>query len=297
MRYIFAILLFALCLATPTGLSAAEKIWDVAEQKYISEKSLMDRLGQSRHILLGVQTDNKHHHELAAKIIETLDKAGRNPVILLGNVERSKQNAFAIFTQRHQNSPQVYDATGLDMLLGWADSGAGHWSVVKPLFDMAMLRKLPLIASGLSRYELGEIYRDGPKGLPQDMTSTLRPLLTTPLPKQTAIQMTKDINREYCGTLPPNVVEKFIAASRAQNGLIALNMAATNPKTAVLVASSKHIIRDTGVPRILNELMGKSKIITLLFGEKGQDIPSGQVDYIWYSAAIPHADPCGFLNP
>lgn len=297
MRYIFAILFFALCLTAPKNLSAAEKIWDVAEQKHISEKSLMNKLLQSRNILLGVQADNRHHHELAAKIIETLDKAGRTPVILLGNIERSKQNAFAIFTQRHQNSSQPYDATGLDMLLDWANSGQPLWSAARSLFDMAMLRKLPLKASGLSRYELGEIHRDGPDGYPPDVAGHLRALLIPPLSQQITTQINKEISREYCGNLPPDVVKKFIPATRAQNGLFALAMAGTTPATAVLVASRKHILKEAGVPRILDKLVGKGKAVTLLFGEKGQDMPDEQVDFIWYTAAIPRTDPCGFLNP
>lgn len=293
MRYIVTILFFALCLTAPQNVSAAEKIWDVTGQKYISEKTLMHSLKQSQNILLGIRTDNGQHYKLAARLIGKLAEAGRDPVIILGNVARNKQNAFAIFAQRHQKSKQVYDATGLDMLLNWAKSGQPEWTIVRPLFDMAMLKRLPLKASGFSRFEIGQIHHDGLGGLPQDIKRQLLPLMSQSISQKAESQ----IRQDYCGNLPPKVLERLALIHRAQNGLFALDMTEANHETAVLIAPQKYIVKDTGVPRILQKIGDTDKNITLSFVESGQNIKDRQVDYIWYSAAITRPDPCSFLKP
>ncbi|MBL4801751.1 MAG: ChaN family lipoprotein [Emcibacter sp.] len=267
----------------------------MANQKYISQSALLDRLGQSQNILLGIRPDNIRHHELAAKVIENLDKTGLKPVILLGNVEHDKQNAFAIFNQRHQNSSLEHDATGLDMLLDWSKSGQSNWAIVRPVFDMAMLRQLSLRAGLFSRYEIGQIYRNGLDGLPQNMADRLRPLLIRPLSDKIRIALNKQTRAEHCGKMPPEIIKKFTTLTRAQNSLFALKMATEGARTQILIASERNILKDIGVPRILDSLMGPDKTISLLFLETGQDMPKGKVDYIWHTAARTRLDPCAFL--
>ncbi len=286
MKQIFCIVFFSLLIFVQDARSEDGKIWYVAGQKFISENSLTKHLARSQNILLGLRMDNPDHHVKAAKIIGNLAKKGQKPVILLSYVERNKQNAFAIFTQRHKNSLHNNDATGLDMLLDWSSSGQSDWPIVRPVFDMAMLRKLPLKAINFSRYEIGELHRKDLGGLSDDVKSDLMPLI------KIKTKIMQELGKAFCQDLPTEVLAKFAMIHRAQNGLFALAIAETGPEKAVLIAARKHVIKDTGVPYILGKLAGTDKSISLAFAEVGQDMQAENVDYIWYTKKIPPTKTC-----
>ena len=292
MKYIFDILSFFFFLALLTRAAAGQEIWDVTGQRYISEGILIDKLKSSPKILLGIRQDNPEHHDLAARVLQKLSTTGHGPVILVGNVERNKQNAFAIFIQRHQNSGQVYDATGLDMLLDWAHSGQAGWTNARPVFDLAMKRKLPLIASAFSRYEVGQIYINGQNGIPGDMAEQTSPRLLQPLPEGARARLEQEVGTNFCGPLPPEVLQKLVYLHRMQNGLFARNMTREGDHGTLLIAAQKYVDKEIGVPPMLE---GKS--ISLIFAEKGQKIKEGASDFIWRAKAFPRRDPCEFLNP
>ncbi|NOZ41619.1 MAG: ChaN family lipoprotein [Alphaproteobacteria bacterium] len=298
MKYTLTILFFAFLTSGPT-MAATGKIWDVAGRHIISEKKLLNILIRSRNVLIGVRTDNPGDHRRAAEIITGLADAGDNPAILLGTIERDKQNAFAIFRDRYRGSPKIYDATGLDMLLEWSASSPLDWAVVRPVFDVAMMRKLSLRAAAFSRYEVGRLYRNGSAGLPDDVKGALLPLLASPLPKKLTARLTAEIHAAYCVDLPTTVTTRLIRIDRAQSGLFAVMMAqaAKKPgsKPTVLISSQKYIVADSGVPRYLKRLAVPGQTVSLLFAAPGQR-PRPKVDYIWYSGKISRPAPCRFLQ-
>jgi len=280
MKYSLAILLFIFFTSAP-GI-AGPRIWDRSNQKFISEQRLMDRLAQARNILMGLQTDNPAHYKIAAGIIAKLAAAGRQPTLLLGTIERSKQNAFAIFARRHRKPSEIYDATGLDMLLDWPHSGLADWANVRPVFDVAMLKKLPLRAVAFSRYEIGRLYHDGPGGPPEDVPDAVKK------------RMAAEINKAYCTILPPEVTDRLIMIDRAQSRLIA--RAIKESGTAILIGPKKYILQSSGVPSYLKKLKAGGRTVSLLFSESGQKILNPEVDFIWFTDKIPRPDPCRFLN-
>jgi len=290
MKYSLAILLFIFFASAP-GI-AGPRIWDRSNQKFISEQRLMDRLAQARNILMGLQTDNPAHYKIAAGIIAKLAAAGRQPTLLLGTIERSKQNAFAIFARRHRKPSEIYDATGLDMLLDWPHSGLADWATVRPVFDVAMLKKLPLRAVAFSRYEIGRLYHDGPGGPPEDV------------PEAVKKRMAAEINKAYCTVLPPEVTDRLIMIDRAQSRLIARAIKESGTGTAILVGPEKYILQGSGVPSYLAKLKAGGRTVSLLFSESGQrpgqrpgqKILNPEVDFIWFTDKIPRPDPCRFLN-
>ncbi len=311
MRHFSFILFFTLFLAVTVARAEYVNIWDVAGQKFISENILLKKLETKKIILLGARLDNPAHNQLAAHILKNLARAGRKPHILLGHVERNKQNAFAIYLQRHPDPSKEFDASGLDMLLDWSHSGQPGWSIVRPVFDMAMLKKLPLKAVNFSRYEVGQLHREDLGGLPGDVRPDLLPLLLSPLPKMIKTRLIEEIEKVYCGNLPPESLEKLTLIHRARNGLFALNItqltSEPGDRTAVLIAPQKHILKNSGVPRWLDRMGGQKQVISLAFVEAGQSKPSFQkikaqklkesVDFIWFTAKLSRPDPCGLLKP
>ncbi len=295
----------ALAKAEKGNITSSEKIWDVTHKKFIVKGDLFKQLDESQTILLGIRQDNPRHQKHAANIIRQLIKAGIKPNIFVSNVERNKQNAFAIFANRHRNKATEYDATGLDMLLNWAISGQAAWDIARPVFDVTMLNKLPLYALNLSRYEIGQIHRKALGGLPPDIKPDLAVLLSKPVPEKLAAQITKEIAKDFCGILPPEYLEQLALIQRAQNGIFAQALIKFHEKTAdqkaILISSSKHIMKEQGVPYYLEKLKDQAPSISLLFLESETKIPSPgeldlKVDFIWVTPKEPRISPCENLK-
>lgn len=291
--------------AQESNITSSEKIWDVTHKKFITKRKFFNQLGQSRTILLGIRQENPRHQNHAANIIRQLVKTSIKPNIFVSNVERNKQNAFAIFTKRHQDKVVEFDATGLDMLLNWAVSGQPAWDITRPVFDVAMLNKLPLYALNLSRYEIGQIHRKALDGLPSDVKPDLAALLSEPVSEKLAAQMTKEIAKDFCGILPPNYLEKLALIQRTQSGIFAQALMKFHEKAAdqkaILISSSKHIMKDLGVPYYLEKLNGQTPSISLLFLESEAKAPSPKeldlkVDFIWLTPKEPRISPCENLK-
>jgi len=300
MRYLFFALIFLFSVSASPLLSAKEKIWDVAAQKFISEDTLFQNFSASQTILLGLRRDNPWHHRLAARILKNLARQDRNPSIFLGDLERNKQNAFAIFAQRDHGSLKDYDATGLDMLLDWSHSAQPDWAIVSPVYNVAMLEKIPLYAAAFSRYEIGQIHQQGLRGLPRDVKKSLSPLLATPLPAEIKNHLISEITRDYCEPIPPEVIQKMTLIHRAQSGLFALEMANIShgswPRTSVLIAARDYVMKGIGVPRYLKDMALKGSSLSLSFLEKGENPRKQKVDFIWYTDKISRPDPCGRMT-
>ncbi len=305
MKNSLIILLFLLIVSAPAGLYGREhlnekaeagKIFDVANQKFITEKTLVKRLVTTRNILIAIREDNPDHHRLAAGIIDRIAGKGYAPAILVSNIERNKQNAFTIFNQRHPDPTRIYDASGLDMLLDWSQSGQPEWAIVRPVFDMAMIRRLSVTAVNFSRYEVGRLHQDGLQGLAGDLKDDLVPLLSLPLPEAVKNRQIREADKIFCGRLPPESLKKFTLLHRARNGLFALSLTKIpREKTAILITAQKHVMKDIGIPPYLDELGAAGGNISLSFMAPDPEISlaNAKVDFIWLTAKNSPPDPCG----
>ena len=325
MKYHLFILLLSLTISIAVGaeekdvlhserMPSYEKIWDVKNQNFIARQIFFKHLNHAQIILLGLRQDNPQHHIHAANMIRQLIKPHSKPSIFLSNIARSKQNAFAIFTQQqhrrhhpqqhlaqqHLASTTEYDATGLDILLNLP--AQSDWKIIRPVFDVAMLKKLPLKAINLSRYEIGQIHHKGLSGLPHDVKGGLTALLAGPLTEKHQTRLNEEIAKDFCGSLPPKIMEKFALIKRVQRGIFAQELAKSSekntPEKAILISSPQHIMKQTGVPYYLEKNTIKDTTISVLFLETGKEIISPKtlnidVDFIWFTPKEARASPCG----
>ncbi|MCF8474859.1 MAG: ChaN family lipoprotein [Emcibacter sp.] len=264
------------------------KIWDIKNGNFISEKDFIRKLGSNYNLLLGIDDKNPEHYQSANRVIRKLSENNHKPIILLGNVERSKQNAFAIFASRQKDPTKIYTATGLDMLLDWQNNGQASWAVVRPVFDVALEKRLSLEAVNFSRYEIGKIHKDGLMGLPEDIKASVISLLSDPLPDSNMNIIKKAIKAHYCLPLPPEVVDKLSLIQRAQNSLFALNLSHKETQTTILIAQKDHIAKATGIPFYLHKLDPDRGNISLTLIEIAPDIDiatisQSDVDFIWFT--------------
>lgn len=309
---IFCLLLNGFGLAAFAGNK--DQIWSPSQQRFISEKQLIQKLRQSRYIILGENHDNPAHHRLQAHLMKQVLKSGRRPAVVFEMLDRDKQNAITIFKKRFVSTapisndplPQRHDATGLDVLLDWQNSGWPDWQMYKPLFDIAFLNELPIGASNFSRYDIGQMHQKGFDGMPTELASILRPLLDKKMPDPLLNVLSDDIREGHCNMLPDNLIPRFVDIQRARDAAFAYAMIEQETKHqtdgAILITGNGHARREIAVPRYLNDLREDARVIAIGLIARSEsaapDLDNEDLkyfDYVWFTEEVARPeghDPC-----
>ncbi|WP_321394728.1 ChaN family lipoprotein [Emcibacter sp.] len=310
----FIVLAFLALMPLSYGNDLAGKIWDVGRQKIISENDLEKELKNSRFVLLGEVHDNRHHHELQAKLLDRLTGSGRDRAVVFEMVERNKQNAFKIFRSRFNSvgpadtSFRRHDASGLEILLDWQNSGWPDWSWYKPLFDIAMRNNLPLGAGGLSRFDVGAVHKQGLAGLSPALREKLAPWLAVEWPDSLNERLLAEIRQGHCNALPEDILPPFVLIQRLRDASLgqSLTEQAANVAShaAILIAGNGHVRNDMAVPYYLRKMNIGGSIATVGFIEvtPGSSQPTDYAaqyglkklpyDFVWFTEVAKREDPC-----
>ena len=276
-----------------------EKIWDFSARKNIPEKLFFTDISQNKIILINGESDNPDHYRLKTDIIQALIHRRKPLTLFFGDIERSKQNAFHIFRQKYLNTETTYDATGLDILLDWPHTGRPKWRLVKPVFDLAMIKKLPIKAVKLSRYDMGLIFNQGKTGLPEDLKGQLLPLLSQKLPEKITAHQKAIIVKKFCATLPEETINKLSLSDQIQAAYLAHSLSKLPENSSgVLITGEDHWTKNSALTHYLTKLGLQDRVIIIEFNDTGKKHPQPElsVDYIWYTTQFPRKDPCVMIR-
>ncbi|WP_417316907.1 ChaN family lipoprotein [Emcibacter sp.] len=309
-------LYFSLFASLAFGENLEGKIWDTKQQAFIAEKQLLNHLKKMRFVLLGEVHDNKSHHDRQAKLLERLIGSGQARAVVFEMVDRSKQNAFAIFRGRFQTpGPDTesvrHDATGLEILLDWKNSGWPNWDWYKPLFDIAMLKNLPLGAGGLSRHDVGAVHKQGLAGLSPDLREILSPWLDIEWPDNLEQRSRREIREGHCNALPENILPAFSLIQRLRDASMSQSLMEQSLKSldgqAILIAGNGHVRNDMAVPYFLLKRGADSVAsVGMLEIRKELQKPSDYAriydldglpfDFVIFTKAAEREDPCAMFK-
>jgi len=249
-------------------------IWSESEQKFITAKTFIGKIGATSHLLLGERHDNTDHHRLQAWVIsqvakyrdvvvgfEMLDEPDKEP---LKSVERFEQFADAV---------------------NWSKSGWPEFEIYAPLFEAVYRSKSPVLAVHPSRKRLMGIARSVNKQ-PVDTWGTIS--------QKGLDNLVDDITKSHCGYADKNMVVMMSAAQRFKDHwMVKELMEQSGSKPFVLVAGNGHVRKDYGVPNHLS-----SESISIGFVEvykeydHPQDYDAARFDYIWFTPRVDNLDPC-----
>lgn len=260
------------------------RIWDVQAQAFISPDEAARRMLAADYLLLGEKHDNPEHHRLQAQILGQIAAAGRRPAVAVEMLPPEKQSAL---------TPPPADADALAKAVDWAHSGWPEFRFYRPIFQTALAAGLPLRAANVARDELRSLAK-GEALAPQRM---LFFRLDKPMPGGQADELAAEIREAHCGQLPEAAIPGMIKAQRARDAAMAHAMSDGGTRSAVLIAGAGHTRKDRGVPRILEDIGGGGRILSLAFieAETGKDRPAAYdipYDLVWFTSAAPPIDGC-----
>lgn len=246
--------------------------------------SLAAELPRHEVVLLGEVHDNAQGHRLRLQALTRAVRAGWRPAIAMEQFDRERQADLDRAMRTCTNADCVIQAAA-PARTGW------DWAHYRPVLELALREKLPVVAANLSRADAGTVMKQGPAALFD--TDELRRLgLLSPAPDLLSAQR-REVAEAHCGALPPSMLGGMAMAQLARDAVMAGTIAnaarvpgASAPRPVVLLAGNGHTRRDIGVPRWLKP----AAILSVGYTE--QPAPPGAYDRDILIPPAPREDPC-----
>lgn len=157
------------------------------------------------------------------------------------------------------------------------------WQLYGPIVTEALQQRVPLLAANLSPGEMRQAYRQ-PPSLPGERSNA--PTVKAALLEQVRVG--------HCGMLPESQLPAMLAVQQQRDRRMAERLLAA-PQPALLLAGAYHVRKDWGAVALADlQAQGESKV--LLLAEVGEQVDTGEADYVWYTAAMPEQDYCAQLR-
>lgn len=249
-------------------------------------------------VLIGEVHDNAEQHRMRLAWLDDLTR-DRRVVIALEQLDAEHQRdldrALAADAMRSayddslaSRARNVAEAARFDFR-GW------DWELYRPVVELALRRRLPLVAANLSPRATSRIAR-------AEVSATPAPDGWSAIDSR---MLRESIREGHCGLLPEKSLDAMADAQRSRDARMARAVADARSTTGlpvVLLAGNGHVRRDIGVPRHLATLRPADRIVAIgLLENSGDDrdaadAPREGFDHVVRTKAHPREDPCAALR-
>lgn len=282
------------------------KIWDVKQQSFIDQESLVERLLASEYVLLGERHDNLVHHQHQTWFIETLAKKKQQASV-----------AFEMIDNYQGARLSNQTITSVDQLIDVLNSSKSNWQYelrYKPVFAAALEAGFRIDAANLNSLRLMHTVKQGEEKLPGVYRQML---VKTPFSDQQYNALQLEINQAHCNMLPEESSRRMALGQRLRDAIMAHSLLKSKADHKVLIAGMGHVRNDRAVPLYLqtslnathlNVNAGDSRILSVGFIEvdTGLNNPPDYTEYwgdktlpfdiVWFTPQVERVDSCEELR-
>lgn len=192
-----------------------------------------------RVLLLGEVHDNAAGHAARAALLRERVEAGWRPAIAMEQFDTGQQAALDAAMAGCADAACVVERVAPGKT-GWT------WEYYRPLIELALEYRLPLLAANLSRADASRVVKDGfAAALPAGLVARYR---LDALPADLAATQATEVRDSHCGMLPESMVAPMAKAQIARDVVMAETLRAHAATGVVLVAGNGHVRSDIGVP-------------------------------------------------
>lgn len=247
--------------------------------------SMVPAPAMPRFLLLGEVHDNAEGHARRLRDLRDLVAQGWRPAIAMEqfDLDRAKE-----LTQAQQACADA------DCVIRQAGGPGWDWSLYRPVIELALEHRLPLVAANLSRTEAIRVVRGGLEvaftpavrqafGLPQSVAASLR------------AAQEAEVERGHCGLAPRHLLAGLASAQIARDIGMAQAMLEHRARGVVLLAGHGHVRLDIGVPYWLRQ-QGAEGVRVVAYLERGTAAPGGVFDAQVVVPPVAREDPCATLR-
>ena len=265
------------------------KIWDVKQQSFINKAAVIEKIRNTKYLLLGERHDNQIHHQHQAWFIRQL-KANQQQASVAFEMINNQQGGQLV-------KQPVTSASQMITILNTIKNNWQYKSRYQALFTEVITAGYPINAANISRQQLMHIVMKKDDKL---SPAYQRMLDQTPFSKTQQIKLQKEINQSHCNMLDDNSSKSMVLGQRLRDATMAHSMLKSQSPVKVLIAGLGHVRNDLAVPIYI----GNSKVLSVGFIEVEQDInkaaPYAKVwdtetlpfDIVWFTPQVKREDMC-----
>lgn len=271
----------------------AEKIWSVAEGRFINRQTLVSRMLDADIVMLGESHTNPVHHQHQLEMLEQLLARSDRPLALVMEMLDSNQQAtIDQALDAAKDDINRFDALTKFSARGW------EWPLYRPLIELAIGNDVPVKGANLSRERLRKVARKGESAMPRVVRRAYLKVGELEGDARDALQ--EAIAASHCGLIPDSMLSPLLLAQQARDVSMALAVLGVDNARPVLIAGSQHVRRDYGAARAVARLAPKKTLISIAMRPVEKDVtdlqeylPATQpFDYIWFTGRAQPDDPC-----
>ena len=292
--FTLSLALGACSVAAPISDPLIGKIWQVADQRFVSIDAVVQKARTADIVLLGETHDNAAHHVEQNRLLTALADVNPPPVLVMEQFDLEQQASLDAILRSPASRDSKLASLKKLMQSGWA------WSDYQSLLATAVDRRLQIVAANISRDALRSVAKTGFSALGAGESMRLG-LEGDWSPAQQA-ELANDIALSHCGTLPDAAVVAISKSQRARDAIMTDRLLAVRSGTAVAIFGRGHVRYDLAVPVTLKQRAPNKTILSIDLAEVTAPMAPeeyavgtlGQLfDYVIFTAAVKReTDPC-----
>ncbi|MDE2407257.1 MAG: ChaN family lipoprotein [Xanthomonadaceae bacterium] len=192
-----------------------------------------------RLLLLGEVHDSAEGHAARLAMLKGRLEAGWRPAIAMEQFDTAQQPALDAAMTACADADCVV-ARVAPAKASW------NWVFYKPVIQLALDYKLPLLAANLSRGDASKVVKDGfAAALPAELIAHYT---LDALPAEVLATQETEVRDSHCGALPEALVTPMAKAQIARDVVMADILRTHAARGVVLIAGNGHVRGDIAVP-------------------------------------------------
>ena len=238
------------------------------------------RKGTANIFLMGEIHDNAHGHKLRLESVMSLIAQGHRPVVVMEQFDRDNQSALDL---------ALASCDDADCVLAKAATPGWEWHFYKPFVQLALEKKVTLLAANLSNVDVRKVMVQGFSAVFSPQAIETYQLDRIPLPLRNA--QNKAIQEGHCNMLPAQAIGSMVEGQIARDVWMASVINGVQKTLVVLIAGNGHVRKDAGVFQWLSP--DKQKL-TQVHGyvERADTGDANWFDQVFTVPEVSREDPC-----
>jgi uncharacterized iron-regulated protein len=228
-------------------------------------------------VLLGEVHDNARGHQLRATALAAWLADGARPSLILEQFDREQQAAIDSAVALGGDADAVIAATEHAA----ASKSAWQWAFYKPIINLAIRYRLPLIAGNVSRTDTRKIIGQGL--VANGFNGAVAPDIL--------VAQAQAVVDGHCGVLNLAAAQNMVPAQISRDQFMAQMIEKHRSNGVVLIAGNGHVRKDIGVLRWLS-VETQSRTVVVGYIEADSSMTAQEFDIVVEHPRQARPDPC-----
>lgn len=238
-------------------------------------------------LLLGEVHDNPDGHARRLQDLKARIEQGWRPALAMEQFDLDRTNDLSEAQRTCPDAACVIQRAG---------GASWDWALYRPLIDLALQYRLPLVAANLSRGDARQVVREGWDAV---FSTDVRTAFGWPGAWTPAVARAQEaeVQRGHCNLTPARLLPGLALAQAARDVGMAQAMWPYRARGVVLVAGNGHVRSDVGVPYWLRQRGAvAADVRSVAYLEQGDHAALTAFDAVVFVSPQNRTDPCeGFV--